>query len=57
MAKRVRPINGLPGDPHDQEHYRRSGVPEALAGDVDPGRPDVARLLVHGRSIESIHYL
>ncbi|HMF75718.1 MAG TPA: hypothetical protein VK604_08670 [Bryobacteraceae bacterium] len=57
MAKRVRPINGLPGDPHDQEHYRRSRVPEALAGDVDPGRPGVARLLVHGRSIESIHYL
>ena len=41
MAKRVRPMNGLRGDPHDEQHDRRVGVPEALIGDVDPGRPDL----------------
>jgi hypothetical protein len=34
-------MNGLRGDPHDQQHYRRIGFPEALVGDVDPGWPDL----------------
>jgi hypothetical protein len=41
MAKRVRPRNGLRADSHDQQHYRRIGVPEALVDDVDPGWPNL----------------
>jgi hypothetical protein len=41
MAERVRPMNRLRGDPHDEQHERRIGTPEALVGDVDPGWPDL----------------
>ena len=41
MAKRVRPVNRLRGDPHDEQHERRVGAAEPLVGDVDPGRPHV----------------
>jgi hypothetical protein len=55
MAKRVRPINRLRRDPHDQEHDRRIGVPKALVGDIDPGWSDFWGLLVHDRGIEPVH--
>ena len=54
MAKRIRPMNRLRGDPHDQQRERRIGIPEALVGDVDPGWPDLRRFLVHDRGIEPV---
>jgi len=48
-------MNVLPVDPHDEQHDRRSGIPEALVGDVDAGWPDLRRSLVPDRSIEAVH--
>ena len=50
-------MNGLPGDPHDQQHYRHIGIPEALVGDINPGWPDLRCLLLYDRTIELVHWL
>jgi hypothetical protein len=54
MAECVRPMNGLRADPHDQQHYWHIGIPEALVGNIDPGWPDLRRLLVYDGSIELV---
>ena len=41
LAKRIRPVNGLRANSHNQQHRRRVGIPLALVADVDPAGPDV----------------
>src|SRR5580700_3503998 len=50
-------MNGLRGNPHDQQHCGCIGLPEALVGDVDPRRPHLRRPLVQARRIEPMELL
>jgi hypothetical protein len=57
LTECVRLMNGLRGDPHNEQHHRHIAIPEAPVGDIDPCGPDLRCLLAYDRSIELVHWL